>query len=174
MLSTEAGKALDVTSEFGKFQWSGTRMDTEGFKASGEGIVKSIDAEGLRVEMGLGGWWQGVWRVEDARARRIEVEIDTTAAKRASEAPESVAVAVPPKKKRWYDAFVPQEVEVRQVEVGSSSLKLITKSGPVGIRDTSWRVTPDAAQGSYKAEGEGGTVVLPWKGVGPLFKGNKY
>lgn len=163
MLSTEAGNALDVTSEFGKFQWSGTRMDTEGFTASGEGIVKSIDAEGLRVEMGLGGWWQGVWRVEDARARRIEVEIDTTAAKRASTAPETVEVVVPPKKKRWYDAFVPQEVEVRQVEVGSSSLRLITKSGPVGIRDTSWRVTPDAAQGSYKAEGEGGTVVLPWK-----------
>lgn len=171
MLSAEAGKALDVKSEFGRFQWSGTRMDTEGFKATGEGIVRSVDAEGLRIDMGLGGWWQGVWRVEDARARRIEVEIDTTAAKRASEAPQSVQVEVPPKPKKWYDAFVPQEVEVRQVEVASSSLKVITKSGPVGIRGTSWRVTPDVAQGSYRAEGSDGTVLLPWKWAPPMALG---
>ncbi len=168
MLSAEAGKALDVTSEFGRFQWSGTRMDTEGFKATGEGIVKSVDAEGLQVDMGLGGWWAGVWRVDDARARRIEVEIDTTAAKRVSADPESVQVEVPPKPKKWYDAFVPQEVEVRQVEIGSSSLKLITKSGPVGIRGTSWRVTPDTAAGSYRAEGSDGTVLLPWKWAPPM------
>jgi hypothetical protein len=112
-----------------------------------------------------------VWRVDDARARRIEVEIDTTAAKRASLAPQSVEVEVPPKPKKWYDAFVPQEVEVRQMEVGSSSLKVITKSGPVGIRDTSWRVTPDAAQGSYKAEGADGTVLLPWKWAPPMALG---
>jgi hypothetical protein len=171
MLSAEAGKVLDVKSEFGRFQWSGTRMDTEGFKATGEGIVRSVDAEGLRVDMGLGGWWQGVWRVEDARARRIEVEIDTTVAKRASEAPQTVQVEVPPKPKKWYDAFVPQEVEVRQVEVASSSLKVITKSGPVGIRGTSWRVTPDVAQGSYRAEGSDGTVVLPWKWAPPMALG---
>lgn len=168
MLSAEAGKALGVTSEFGRFQWSGTRMETEGFKAAGEGIVKSVDAEGLQVDMGLGGWWSGVWRVDDARARRIEVEIDTTAAKRVSADPGSVQVEVPPKPKKWYDAFVPQKVEVQQVEIGSSSLKVITKSGPVGIRGTSWRVTPDAAKGSYRAEGSDGTVLLPWKWAPPM------
>jgi hypothetical protein len=168
MLSKEAGKALGVTSEFGPFQWDGTRMDTTGFKASGEGIVRSIDAEGLRVEMGLGGWWEGVWRVEDARARRIEVEIDATAADRVRKAPQAVEPPVVPKPRRWYDSWIPQEVEVRQLEVSSSSLKVITKSGPVGIAGTGWRVTPDGAQGSYRAEGSDGTVQLPWKWAPPM------
>ncbi|WP_193212460.1 hypothetical protein [Luteolibacter marinus] len=173
MLSTEAGKALEVNSEFGPFRWSGTRMDTPSFKASGEGIVRSIDAEGLRVEMGLGGWWQGVWRVDDARARRIELEIDTTAADRVREAPESVEVSAPPplKSPAWYDSLIPQEVELRQVEIGSSALSVLTKSGAIGISGTSWRLTPDEAKGSYRVEGADGTVNLPWAWAPPMSLG---
>ena len=70
MLSASADKALRVESEFGPFQWSGTRMDTPSFTAAGDGLVKSIDAEGLRVEVGLGGWWKDVWQVDDARGNR--------------------------------------------------------------------------------------------------------
>lgn len=168
MLSAEAGKALGVTSDFGPFQWSGTRMDTTSFNGSGDGIVRLIDAEGLRVEMGLGGWWQGVWRVDDARARRIEVEIDTTAADRVAKDPEAVEVKLPAKPRKWYDSLVPREVEVRQLEVGASTAKVITKSGTVGIAGTAWRVTPDAAKGSYRAEASDGTILLPWKWAPPM------
>lgn len=165
MLATEAGKALGVTSEFGPFRWSGTSMDTDSFTAEGQAVVRSIDAEGLRVDVGLGGWWQGVWRIEDARARRIEVQIDATAADRVKARPELAEVPEPPaaKAKKWYSGLVPEKVEVRQVEVGNSAVKVITRSGPVGIAGTAWRVTPDAAPGSYRAEGSDGTVTLPWK-----------
>jgi hypothetical protein len=168
MLATEAGKAIGVSCSFSPFRWSGTRMDTESFDAAGEGIVRLIDAEGLRVDVGLGGWWQGVWRVDDVRARRIEVEIDTTAADRVKTSPEVVVPPPPPKGKKWYDGLVPHEVEVRQMEVGNSALKVITRSGPVSIAGTSWRVSPDAAKGSYRAEGNDGTVTLPWKWAPPM------
>ncbi|MEK7949698.1 hypothetical protein [Luteolibacter soli] len=170
MLATEAGKAIGVTCEFSPFRWSGTSMDTDSFTATGEGIVKSIDSEGLRVDVGLGGWWQGVWRIDEARARKIEVVVDATAADRVKKSPE---VVVPPeaKAKKWYDSMVPHEVDVQMVDVGNSALKVITKSGPVSINGTSWKVTPDAAKGSYRAEGLDGTVKLPWKWAPPMALG---
>ena len=171
MLATEAGKAIGVNCEFSPFRWSGTSMDTDSFTATGEGIVRSIDSEGLRVDVGLGGWWQGIWRIDEVRARRIEVELDATAADRVKESPEIVVPPPPPKGKKWYDSLVPQEVEVRMVEVGSSALKVITRSGPVSIAGTSWKVTPDAAKGSYRAEGNDGTVKLPWKWAPPMALG---
>ena len=173
MLAAETGKSLDAESEFGSFRWSGTRMDTDSFRANGEGIVRSIDAEGLRVEMGLGGFWDGVWRVDDARARRIVVELDATAADRERAAPGPVEARVPAQEKSrsWYEGLIPREVEVRALEIGSSSLSVVTRSGPVGISNTSWRLTPDEAKGSYRAEGLDGTVRLPWDWAPPMALG---
>ena len=162
MLSASADKALRVESEFGPFRWSGTRMDTPSFTAAGDGLVKSIDAEGLRVEVGLGGWWKDVWQVDDARANRIEIAIDTTAADRTRHTPPPAVPAPFPKGKKWYDFLIPREVELRQVEISSSSLSVLTRSGSIGIAGTSWRLTPDGAKGSYKAEGSDGVVKLPW------------
>jgi hypothetical protein len=166
MLAGQTDKALDVSSEYGAFRWSGTRMDTSSFVASGDALVKSIDAEGLLVEVGLGGWWKGVWQIDDARARRIEVVIDATAADRVKSAatPAGSPAAPAQKQKKWYDSLIPHEVELKQVDLASSAVKVITRSGPVGIAGTSWHLTPDAAsEGSYRAEGNGGTVKLPWK-----------
>lgn len=171
MLAAEADKALAVTSEFGPFRWGGTRMDTASFKASGEGIVREVDAEGLTVDVGLGGWWQGRWRIDEARARRIEVEIDATAAQRAADpAPEKAEVVAQGagKSGHWYEFLMPKEVALEQLEVGSSTLRVRLRDGTVGIAGTSWRVTPDRAKGSYRAEGADGTVRLPWKWAPPM------
>ncbi|QJE95185.1 hypothetical protein [Luteolibacter luteus] len=168
MLAASADKELRVKSEFGPFQWSGTRMDTTGFQASGEGLVRSIDAEGLQVEIGLGGWWKDVWQVDDARAKRIEIEIDTTAAERVKDLPSTGEDTARPKAKKWYDSLVPHEVELRQVEFDRSSLSVLTKSGTIGILGTFWRLTPDGAKGSYRAEGSDGVVQMPWKWAPPM------
>ena len=166
MLAARTDQALHVSSEFGPFRWSGTRMDTNSFTASGDALVKSIDAENLLVEVGLGGWWRGVWQIDDARARRIEVEIDATAADRLKSAPApSESLPTPAQKqKKWYDFLIPHTVELKQFELASSAVKVITRSGPVGIAGTSWRVVPEASsKNSYRAEGNDGTVKLPWK-----------
>lgn len=175
MLAGQADAALQVSSEFGPFRWNGTRMDTGSFLAHSEGLVKDIDAEDLQVEIGLGGWWAGVWRIVDARARRIEVEIDATAADRVKEQPAPMQAGAPApeagKKGKWYDSLIPHEVELKQLEIGSSSVKVITAAGPVGILNTSWKVVPDSAKGSYRAEGHDGKVKLPWAWAPPMHLG---
>lgn len=165
LLSEKAGDALDVNGEFGSFRWSGTRMDTTSFSAEGQGVVSGIYAEGLRVQMDMGGWWNGVWQVNDARVRNIEVEVDTTAADRSrkyAKSDKNVNLETI-KSKPWYQKFIPEEVALRQLEVGNSSLSVVTRSGKVGISGTSWQVLPDLAKGSYRAEGANGTLILPWE-----------
>lgn len=176
MLAGQADAALQVSSEFGPFRWNGTRMNTESFLAHSEGLIKGADAEDLEVEIGLGGWWHGVWRIEDARARRIELEIDATAADRMKNQPAPMQADAPPppataKQGKWYDSLIPHEVELKQLQIGSSSVKVITAAGPVSISNTSWKVTPDGAKGSYRAEGTEGKVKLPWKWAPPMHLG---
>ncbi len=175
MLAGQADAALQVSSEFGPFQWNGTRMNTESFLAHSEGLIKDADAQDLEVEIGLGGWWHGVWRIEEARARRIELEIDATAADRMKNQPAPMQADAPPpaagKQGKWYDSLIPHEVELKQLQIGSSSVKVITAAGPVSISNTSWKVTPDGAKGSYRAEGNDGKVKLPWKWAPPMHLG---
>lgn len=172
MLAGQADTALQVSSEFGPFRWNGTRMNTDSFKADSKGLVQDIDAEDLQVEIGLGGWWEGVWRIVDARARRIEIVIDATAADRMKDQPAPMQAEAPPpdtgKQGKWYDSLIPHEVDLRQLEIGNSSVKVITAAGPVGILNTSWKVVPDNAKGSYRAEGSDGRVKLPWDWAPPM------
>ncbi|TAE73764.1 MAG: hypothetical protein EAZ65_09470 [Verrucomicrobia bacterium] len=175
MLAAEADKALGVVSEFGEFRWGGARMETSAFQASGEKVVRAVDAEELAVDVGLGGWWKGLWRIDEARVRRIEVELDVSGAGAAvaeeSEDVQASSVLGGARSGAWYDRLVPREVALGRLEVGSSFLNLRTKGGPVSVRGTAWQVTPDQAQGSYRAEGSGGTLRLPWKWAPPMSMG---
>jgi hypothetical protein len=103
------------------------------------------------------------------------VEIDATAADRVKDQPAPMRSEGPPaetaKKGKWYDSLIPHEVDLKQLEIGDSSVKVITAAGPVAILNTSWKVTPDHAKGSYRAEGNAGKVKLPWKWAPPMHLG---
>src|SRR5690606_32154893 len=97
-----------------------------------------------------------------------DIELDATAAGGAA-APQAAAPegTKAPRKAKWYDALAPNRVEMGGIEVGSSSLKVTTGSGVVSLEGTSWQASPEGRDG-YRAEGEGGTLSLPWEGVPPL------
>ncbi len=172
MLAKEAGKAIEAEAEFDAFRWSGTRMETASFSAEGEKLVAKVDARGLEVELGLGAAWRRTLQIDLARAKSIDIELDATAAggdpQPETKGPEE---AKAPKKSKWYDALLPNRVEVGGIEVAASSLKVATSSGEVSLGGTSWRVEPGQGKGSYRAEGEGGILTLPWKDLPPLALG---
>lgn len=170
MLAREAGNAIGAEAEFGAFRWSGTRMETPSFVASGEKLVKSVDARGLDVDLGLGGVWRRTLTVESARAKSIAVEIDAGAADRREDEGEEKPPGEPKaeKRRKWYDGLLPDRVSVEEIDVADSSLTVRTGSGPVSLSGTSWRVLPGQREGSYRAEAEGGTLSLPWENLPPL------
>lgn len=161
-LAQNAAQTVEASSaEFGEFHWSGTHLATPSFSARGEKLVEDIEAQGLEVDIGLGALWRRVLRIDSARLRSIVVRLDATAA---DERKESAGDDSPKKApaKSWYESLIPQELELGGLEVDSSALNVTTRSGTVAVSGTAWRVEPDQIKGSYKAEGSGGKLKLPW------------
>jgi hypothetical protein len=164
-LSAEAGKVAGVTGEFSPFRWQGLAVDTEGFKATGNGLVTSVTADGLHTEVGLGGLKRGVWEIKGTNVRRLEVSVD--ARKRVDE--ETIAKEERKSEKRSSrPGWLPSDAELQGMEVKHLSVKSILDEGIVTA--TGMRVTAEqaGAKDAYRAEISNGTIVLPFKLVPEL------
>lgn len=161
-LGAEVGKALGVKGSFDPFRWDGLQVRTGGFGASGGGALSGLRADDLRTEVGLGGVRRGVWELLGASVRRLEVDLTTLA----PEEPVSAGVGGlaaadgPPEKprRRW----IPDKVEVRELRVDDSRLRVKTATGDVVMAGQGWLVEPGTASGSYDIEASGGTIEHPW------------
>lgn len=159
-LSAEAGKVAGVTGEFSPFRWQGLAVDTEGFEATGKGMVTGVKADGLHTEVGLGGLGRGVWEIKGTNVRRLELSVD--ARKRVDEetmVTEDVKSEKPAARPGW----LPRDAELLQMEVKQLAVRAILEEGLVtagGMRVTAEQA---GAKGVYRAEVTGGTVSLPFK-----------
>jgi len=172
MLSAQASKSLNAEAEFGSFRWDGTVVDCPSFYAEGPGVMRSVDAQGLSIDIGLGRVRERVVELRNARVNQIDLQFDlrgdASAAPRLSDEvppanPSSVAKSAP-----WYDRFVPDQVELSQLKIDQSSVKLGLKDGPIEFAGTRWEVEPDQTEGSYRATGQGGVITFPWKLLPPF------
>lgn len=172
MLSTQAGKSMNAKADFGAFRWDGTVVDCPSFSATGPGVMRAVDAQGLSIDIGLGRVRERVVELRNARVNQIDLEFDLRGD--ASEAPQlpDEVIAPPsvagPKQKPWYDRFVPNQIELTELKVDQSAVKLGLEAGPIEFSGTRWEVVPDQTQGSYRALGEGGVITFPWEFLPPL------
>ncbi|MDB6076489.1 MAG: hypothetical protein JWO82_236 [Akkermansiaceae bacterium] len=167
-ISESAGKATRTHAEFGIFEWSGSRLQTPSFSAVGDSLVKKVDAKALQVDIGLSAAWHGILQVDDAHLRSIDVELDSTAPAVKPISGELPGDEGKKKDARWYDRFIPHEIDLKKVEVDTSSLKVASKSGDIFSRGTAWRVEPGDQKGSYQARASGGKLTLPFKWAPPM------
>lgn len=164
-LSAEAGKVAGVTGEFSPFRWQGLAVDTEGFKATGKGMVTGVKADGLHTEVGLGGLSRGVWEIKGTNVRLLELSVD--ARKRVDEetmVKEDIKSEKPATRPGW----LPRDAELQQVEVRQLAVRAILEEGLVTAGGMRVMAEQAGAKGAYRAEISGGTVNLPFKLVPEL------
>ena len=75
-LSDKVSEAIRVEGEFKPLQWDGLAVSSDGFEAEGDEALRMVDIEGLRTEIGLGGFWRGVWEVNGFQVREVNLEVD--------------------------------------------------------------------------------------------------
>ncbi|RYD39486.1 MAG: hypothetical protein EOP85_15855, partial [Verrucomicrobiaceae bacterium] len=127
-LSAEAGKVAGVSGEFSPFRWQGLAVDTDGFQATGDGLVTAVSADGMHTEVGLGGLKRGVWEIKGTNVRRLDVSVD--ARKRVDE--EAIAEEERKSEKRSSrPGWLPRDAELQEMQVGHLSVKAILEEGPV-------------------------------------------
>lgn len=165
-LSAEAGDAAAVTGEFEPFRWDGLAVDTDGFHATGDGMISRIDAEGLHTEIGLGSIGRGVWEVRGSGVRRLDVEMDT---RRAPLSGKADAKRENTKKKATAGrSWFPREAELQGIDIGTLNAKVILDSGEASIQDLRIHAEQAGAKASYRAELTGGRARFPFEMVPEL------
>jgi hypothetical protein len=158
-LSAEASEAAGVVGEFAPFQWDGLAVDTAAFQATGEGLVTRVRAAGLHTEVGFGGLKRGVWEIRGSSAKQLEIFLDA-AKVTDQEVKADVRRKVDKKSKR--PAWLPSEAELQTIEVRDLSVHAVLEQGELTAKGMQVRANQAGAGNAYRAEIDGGTVLLPF------------
>ncbi len=159
LLSARVSEAAEVSGEFSPFRWDGLAVSTEGFRATGDGVVTELRAEGLRTEVSLAGVRRGAWELHGTDVSRLEVAVDARSSEenppdRDEPSPQESGDA---KRAGW----LPSEVELHGLDVRDVSLNAMTDKGPASARGISVRVDRESLRNVYSANVSGGSVRLP-------------
>ena len=173
MLSDRASAGLGVDARFGSFKWDGTVVNCPSFDADGEGLLRRIDAKGLSIDIGLEKVGSRVIELRNARVTQIGVEFDlqkpaVPGSLSTGGGDESASPGGKSEGDSWFSGFVPNQVDLSELKIDRSSVLLEVEGGPIEFAGTRWQVTPGQSEGSYKALGQGGRILFPWKFLPPL------
>ena len=160
-LSAKASEVARVSGEFAPFRWDGLAVNTAGFDAAGEGMMKAVKMEGLHTEVGLGGLGRGVWEIQSSRVQRIELDVAALPADTASAPIPPVASRPAVSQVRSSKSWLPSKVEIQGVDVGELVVKATLPQGVAEVDGVRLRMEPGGAKGAYRLEAADGRVRLP-------------
>jgi hypothetical protein len=161
LLSEEASRTLGISGEFSSFRWDGLQVDTPSFEAIGEGKVRSLRAENVHTEIGLGQVTKGTWQLRGSNVGSIEATVDARSGANGIVPPVASTPGANSEAKK--NGWLPSEVDLDGLTIQSLSLRALMNSGIAAISDMQVQVEQAETRHAYRATVEGGRVALPWK-----------
>ena len=158
-LSDKVSESINAKGEFKQLNWDGLEVRSEGFEAEGNGQIVKLDVQGLQTEVGLGGFWRGVWEVEGFEVRQVDIELDAR-----SGTPPAIQIEKKPKK----DGLLPSEVEVKSMRIGYLNVMALLDSGSASIKGARLEASPGSGRQNFDVKLTGGDVTLPGEKVPKL------
>lgn len=167
-LSGKVSQAIGAKGEFKPLRWDGLAVRSDGFHGSDGETLRDIRIEGLQTEIGLGGFWRGVWEVKGFRIRRLELDL--------AAATDSEQVTTPPARtsppsaspRKSRREWLPREVELESLEVGEVVLRAEMETGPLKLHGMQLHAVPAASGQTFEVKLKGGTLDLPGERVPPM------
>ena len=163
MLGARAGEVLEGDAEFAPFEWDGWSVSTDEFTFQGDKGLQNLTAQGIDASVDLGAVWGGVYRIEDVRLREVELIGDLRDQKvlgGPSEL-ESIETSDGEGEGGFWASFLPDELELTSISVGSINGRAITDDGLWAWKGTTAKVLPSSAPGSYDVNMTGGEILSP-------------
>lgn len=170
-LSDEVSETAKVRGEFTSFRWEGLAVDTDAFKATGEGLVRELRVEELHTEVGVGGLRRGVWEIQGSRAQRLEVVLDArgTGVKASPTLKPKPPPDFSPQRRAPQKGWLPKEAEIQGLDIRELVVKAMLNQGPASVSGMRVHVEPAGGKHAYRAELADGSIVLPFDFV-PLIR----
>lgn len=167
-LSTEVSKAIGTKGEFKPLRWDGLAVRSDGFYGGNDGALNQIRIEGLQTEIGLGGFWRGVWEVQGFRIRRVELNLDGRSKPETDPAPPTAAAPAATKAKSSSRGLLPKEVELQNLEVSEVVVQAEMEGGPLKLHGMQLRASPASGRQAFDVDLSGGHLTLPEPRVPPM------
>lgn len=159
LLSEKASKAIGTQGEFGPFRWDGLALESSSFNAQGTGPLRSLQMDGLRTEIGLGGLKNGVWEITGSKVHRLESNLDF------NQVPIGPKVAKPqaPRKtptpapsKSW----LPREVKFDGLQIADATINAKIGEHQIVVNQLSVDLQPSGRQGQAADIGGGNLTIV--------------
>lgn len=156
-LAAQVGKGIGVEGRFAPFRWDGLAVETGGFTGTGEGMVRSVNAERISTEVGFEGIGRGVWEIKTTRIGRLEVDLDLE--ERAGEARMEDDFK-PGRQEKKGGGWVPSKAEVEALRIGELAVTGSSEAGKFSATGLGLDVVATAGRNGYEGEITGGRVNL--------------
>ena len=123
LLSEKASKALGTPGEFSTFRWDGLALESASFTANGSGPLRSLQMDGLRTEIGLGGLKHGVWEINGSKVHRLESSFDFNQVT-IEQKPEDAKISrkTPTPAPATSQSWLPREVKFDGLEIADATI----------------------------------------------------
>jgi len=162
LLSDTVSEAVGMEGEFSPFRWDGLVVDTGTFEATGSGVIVSMYADRLRTEVNLSGVRRGVWDLDGASVNHVEINLDARRLAAAKAAADLSAPTPPPARKAAKGGWLPQEVEVKNLDLRNVVLKAIFETGELRADGMRMHLEHAGDHNTYRGEIDGGRVRMPF------------
>lgn len=161
MLGEQAGEVLEGDAEFAPFEWDGWSVSTDEFTFEGDEGLQNLTAQGIDASVDLSAVWGGVYRIEDVRLREVELIGDLREQKVLGGHEELENTTKPEPDNGFWASFLPDELELTSISVGSINGRAITDDGLWAWKGATAKVLPSSATGSYDVDVTGGEILSP-------------
>lgn len=162
-LGDQAGETLGGEALFQPFIWDGWAVRTERLNFKSEGPLQGFEVADINASVDIGSVWDGVYRVENVTIRKVDLDGDFR--ERESVADQKTAQKAVPvtseSLKPFWESWLPTEVEVTGLTVGSLSGTVLTDDGEWLIDGASVEVSPGSIKGNYEATLRDAEVTSP-------------
>ncbi len=158
-VSETVSEAISVDGEFKPLKWDGLSVRSEGFVAEGEEQIRLVNIEGVQTDIGLGGFWRGVWEVEGFEVRSADLEIDART---------GVPSLLKREKKPKKDGWLPNEVELKGMRIGHASVKVLTDTGTTDFKGARVDAAPGNGSEAFDIKLTGGKLTTPYEWLPPV------
>jgi hypothetical protein len=178
-LAARTAQVLRSEVALGELEWDGSEVYTKRFEALGrdEAGFAELALDGLRAR--AGGIAEKAFQVSGVTVNRLDLKFSPKRHTSPSGPAPAAAVAAGPELPEWLVKYLPDRIEVEEIEIATTRVSVEKAEGEVFLLNGARAVVrPDFRTGFWAIEGKGGEISLPnqpeiaLKDLGLRWKGN--
>ncbi len=153
-VSLEVGALIGSEVSFADFKWNGLSAKNDQLKSTGEGLISSIDAEKLQLDVDLDFFKRDKFTLKNVVINSVNAEIDLDK--------DFLTFELEKKEKGFIESLLPEKIELLDAVINDVNAKIHSKSGDYTMSGVRIEAEKAKDSDSYSAHISNGRLKLPY------------